>query len=474
MGGAERALDGGRTRISPVNRLPDGLGTRPVDPSIGEDTAALQAPAATLQAPAAASQAPAAPSQAPAAGDLADVRERGSARPETQSVSLRERASRERLRALWLELRWPLAVYGVSRLVLLATAIVETFFRRWTVWGELSNWDGQWYLRLLTQGYPNHVTHTQTPLGFLPLYPMLAWLPAHLAITPNWRAYEVAGLFVSLVTGAVAVVLIGRLATDWWGTAAGRRAVMLFCFFPGTVVFSMVYTEGLLLVCVAGCLLAMQRRRWLVAGTLAALSTAVGPVAVAVIPACAVSALVELWRKGWRDPEARRALIAPLMAPLGLIAFGLFLWLHAGTPMASYETQRYGWEETSTPLALLRDAEQLFRQAFPAAGTHPGVINANYIAGLIGAAILLGGLVLLVLRPRVPLPTLVWTLGVAVLTVTSAQTPPNARLLLCAFPAVIVYAQRLRGRWFNAVMVLNCLLFVGMSWFTFVGVDLRP
>lgn len=457
MGGAHRVRDRGRTRIASVNRLPDGLGTRPVDPSIGEDAAALQAPTAAGRASAAVVQAPAAAAQA----DKTAARQVPT-------------AARERRRQLWLELRWPLAVYGISRLVLLATAIVETFFRRWTLWHELSNWDGQWYLRLLTEGYPNHVTHTQTTLGFLPLYPMLAWLPAHLAITPAWTGYEVAGLFVSLVTGAVAIVLIGRLASDWWGEAAGRRAVLLFCFFPGTVVFSMVYTEGVLLVCIAGCLLAMQRRRWLLAGTLAALSTAVGPVAVAVIPACAVAALVELWQKGWRDPEARRSLIAPLMAPLGLIAFGFFLWLHAGTPMASYETQRYAWQESSTPLALLRDGEELFRQIFPAAGTHPGVINANYIAGLIGAAVLLGGLVLLVLRPRVPLPTLVWTLGVAALTVTSAQTPPNARMLLCAFPAVIVYAQRLRGRWFQAVMVLNCLLFVGMSWVTFVGVDLRP
>jgi hypothetical protein len=69
---------------------------------------------------------------------------------------------------------------------------------------------------------------------------------------------------------------------------------------------------------------------------------------------------------------------------------------------------------------------------------------------------------------------MMWTLGVAVLTSTSANTPPNARLLLCAFPAIIVYAQRLRGRWFTALMALNCALFVGMSWITFVGIDLRP
>ena len=60
------------------------------------------------------------------------------------------------------------------------------------------------------------------------------------------------------------------------------------------------------------------------------------------------------------------------------------------------------------------------------------------------------------------------------LTFTSAQTPPNARLLLCAFPAIIVFAQRLRGRWFTALMVLNVTLFFTLTWITVVGVDFRP
>jgi hypothetical protein len=442
-----------------VKRLPDVLGTRPVDPTVAEDTVALQAPTTA---------------------DLggtprATVPVRPRTGPELQGPAAAVASpQRARLRALALDLRWPLAVYGVSRLLILVTAIIETLVRRWDLWRELANWDGVWYLRVLTEGYPNHVSHAQTPLGFFPLYPLLAWGPAHLgSLSPGWNAYEVSGLAVSLITGACAVVLIGKLASSWWGADAGRRAVLFLCFFPGTVVFSMVYTEGLLLTLIAGCLLAMQRRRWLLAGVLAGFSTAVGPVAVAVIPACLVAAGIELWRHGWRDPGARRSLITPLMAPLGTIAFGGFLWIHAGSPFASYQAQRYGWGETSSPLALLRDAEELFRQVFPPAHT-TAIINSNYIAGLIGAAVLLAGLVLLLRRPHVPLPALVWTLGVAALITTSAQTPPNARMLLCAFPAIIVFAQRLRGRWFTALWALNCTLFVVMSWITLVGVDLRP
>jgi Gpi18-like mannosyltransferase len=406
-----------------VNTLPDVRGARPADVSVGEETAA------------------------PARADL---------------------------RRWWLTLRWPLAVYFGSRLLLLATALVESSFRGWTVWRELANWDGGWYLAITDSGYALHVSTTQNTLGFLPLYPLLTWLPAHLvSLTPGWHAYELSGLLISLLTGASATLLIWQLARTWWGDGDARRVLLFLSFFAGTVVFSMIYTEGLLLTLVAACLLAIANRRWLLAGVLAGLSTAVEPIAVAIIPVCVVAAAIELHRHGWRDRGARRALLAPLLAPVGLLSFAGYLWIHTGNPFSSYREQHIAWQESSSPLALLHTGEALWKQVFPPAHTY-AVINTNYVAGLIGAVILLGGLFLMLRAPRPSLPAIVWALGVAVLTFTSAQTPPNARMLLCAFPALVVFPQRVRGRWFTALMVLNILLFVSLSWFTFVKVDFRP
>ena len=372
-------------------------------------------------------------------------------------------------------LRWTLGVYLATRLGCLLLAIVETFFRTWTLWGMLSNWDGIWYLRVLTEGYPSHVSHAQTPLGFLPLYPLAVWPVAHLwSLDPTNHGYEIAGLIVSLITGAAATVCVQKLAARWWGTDASRRSVLLFCLFPGSIVFSMVYTEGLMLALVAGCLLALADRRWVLAGILAGCSTAVAPVAMAIIPACAGAALLELRRLGWRDRDARRALLAPALSPLGAIAFGVYLWIHTGSPFASYTAQRYGWQETSSPLALLHTAEHVVDEISASPSWAHLTVNTNYVAGLIGAVILLIGLFLIARRPRVSPAALLWTLGVTALTFTSAQTPPNARMLLCAFPAIIVFAQRLRGRWFTALMILNGLLLVTMSWVSLVGIDLRP
>jgi hypothetical protein len=339
---------------------------------------------------------------------------------------------------------------------------------------QLSNWDGGWYLGLAAHGYPTVVSHGQTTLGFFPLYSLAMWVVGH----AFFISFAMAGVLISLVTGFITTVLVQRLATGWWGEDAGRRSVLLFCLFPGSIVFSMVYTEGPMLALAAGAILALERRRWLLAGLLSGFATALGPVAIAIIPACAAASALEFGRVGWRAPSARRSLLAPLLAPLGLIAFGAFLWLWTGSPLASYTAQRYGWKESSSPFALYQTAHHFYYQVlhfFQQQNLHHPGINLNYPAGLIGGVVLAGGLILLYrIRPWISAPAIVWTLFIGLLTVTSANVPPNPRMLICAFPAIIVYARWLKGRAFTWVLLGSTVLLVAMSYVSFVGTGLRP
>jgi hypothetical protein len=382
---------------------------------------------------------------------------------------------RGRAIALAPRLRYPLAVYALARLLYLLVALADLLNKpHWSLGHELRNWDGKWYVATAAHGYFPYVYHGQSTLGFLPLYPALMWLVAHALFC----GYVVAGVLISLVTGALATVLIYRLATEWWGEAAARRGILFFCLFPGTIVFSMVYSEGLMLTLVAGSLLALERRRWVAAGLLAGLSTAVAPVAVAMIPACAVVAVREIRRRGRHDRQGWRALWAPILSPLGLVAFGVFLWLWTGSPMASFTAQHDGWQEHSSPLALYWTAHHLFEELAHLGPIDQLGINLNNVAGLLGAVFLAYGLVLLWRhRTRVPLAATVYTAGVALLTVTSDQTPPNPRMLLCAFPVLLVYAvdfDRRGGRAFRRLMVGAVGLLFVMSWISFVGTGLRP
>ena len=365
-------------------------------------------------------------------------------------------------------LRWPVAVYLSSRVLYLLVAIADSSLRHWTVKSELTHWDGVWFLRLAGLGYPNHVPSHQSPLGFFPLYPLLMWVVAHALAC----SLALAGLLVSGVGGLIATVLIQRLSIAWWGEQASRRAVLFFCFFPGSIVFSMVYAEGVLIALVAGSLLDLERRRWLLAGVLAGFATAAGPTALPIIAACALAALIELRRRGWGDRSARKALIAPLLAPAGIVALGAFLWAWVGTPFGTFHAQRVEWGEKTNPLALVTLVERLFKSIHFEPTFH---VNLNYPAGLLGAVFLVTAVVLLVkTRPRVSAPALLWTLGVGLLTVTSQNVPPNPRMLITAFPAVLVVAYRLKGRAFQWLMGVSVVLLIAMSVATYVGVTLRP
>lgn len=388
--------------------------------------------------------------------------------PARAAVPAPRPARRERRQLALGRFGLPVTVYLGTRLALLALAFIETAVRHRSVWEELANWDGRWYRALALGGYPTHVAHAQTTLGFLPVYALSMRGLAYLfgSVTPT--SVTVAGLIVSGIGGLLATLLVQELASGWWGPSTGRRAALLFCLFPGSVVFSMVYSEGLLLPLAAGCLLALQRRRWLLAGVLAGVATAVEPDALPLVLACAVSAGLELRRT---RGGSRRSLLAPVISLSGVVACGAFLWAWAGTPLANYQAQRYGWGEKTDPFALVHQASSLLREISFAHFDHP-TINLNLVAGLAGAVFLVGGIVLLLRRPRaVSIEALIWTAGVAFLALTSEFVPPNPRLLITAFPVVIVFARYVRGRW---LLVLNGALLIGMSYLTFYGHTLRP
>jgi hypothetical protein len=384
---------------------------------------------------------------------------------DTRAALLRARITYELAR-----LRPVLLTYLGTRLLLIVVALVEGALRHHSFGTEVANWDGKWYRDVALYGYPGHDFHTRTTLGFFPLYPIVMWAGSHLLSTTP----DVAGVIIALIGGLVATVLVERLCSGWWGEASGRRAAILFCLFPGSVVFSMDYSEGLLIALAAGCILALQHRKWLLAGSLAGLATAVGPDAAVLIVVCAVSAGLELRRRGWRDPAARNSLFAPLLSVLGIASFGIFLWARTGTPLASLHAQRYGWGERSDPLALVWQAKSLLKQISFTHFNHP-TINLNLVVGLIGVIVLVAGLVLLLRRPRlVSVEGLAWTLGIAFLTVISEYVPPNPRMLITAFPVVLVFAHYLKGRRYVALAVANGTLLVFLSALTFVGTTLRP
>jgi Mannosyltransferase (PIG-V) len=385
---------------------------------------------------------------------------------------------RARVTAITADLRWVLYLYLGTRVLLIGLALVEGAIRHHSVTHEFANWDGLWYRELANKGYPDHPSFVQSPLGFFPLYSLVIWVVGHSFAWTNTHgiiwAMTIGGVVVSMIGGLIATVIVYRLAASWWNEQSARRAAALFCVFPGSVVFSMVYSEGIMLPLIAGCLFALQRKRWVLAGILAGFSTAIEPAALAIVPVCVVSAALELRRRGWRLRDARRALLAPLLSLTGIGAFALFLWAWTGTPLATYQAQHHGWSETTSPLAIVHMTTRLADQLSFTHFDEPAV-NLNLVAGLVGAVLLIGVFVLMwYSRKRISIEAIVWTLCIGFLALTSSFTPPNPRILIIAFPSLMLLGHYVRGRGFRVLMWTNGVLLIVMSWLTFVGMTLRP
>jgi hypothetical protein len=236
----------------------------------------------------------------------------------------------------------------------------------------------------------------------------------------------------------------------------------------------MVYSEGLLLPLAAICIWALERRKWWVAGIAAGFGSAVQPVGLVLAPVCASAALVQLWRHGWRSREFRSSLKAPLLSVVGVVCFMAFMWAWAGNPFATYIAQHHGWGEKTNVLAMV-DLVQRMAPSFDLNHFNHPTIDLNLVFGVIGAVIMIVELVLLwFYRRELSLPAIVWTVAIIFLALTSEYTPPNPRMVITAFPGLLLFARYLKGRSFNLLIALNFVLFVVLSALTFVGFSMRP
>jgi hypothetical protein len=393
-------------------------------------------------------------------------------------VGARPRARPRLSAAARQELLWITTIYVAARGLLLLVAYLNGVFGHHNFLHELANWDGLWYRSVANHGYPDHVSYAQTNLGFFPLFPLAIYAveqPLMLIFNHDaiW-ASTVAGALISGVGGLIATVMVHRLAEGWWDRETARRATILFVVFPGSVVFSMVYSEGLLLPLAAGCIYALERRRWVLAGILAGFGTAVQPVGLVLAPVCLCSALLQWRRSGWSLRAARRAFLAPILSLTGVGAFMAFLWAWTGSPLATYIAQHHGWSETTTPLSLWNMAVKLSDQIDLSHFNQP-TINLNLVIGLIGGVVLLWWLVLVCfLRREISPEAILWTLAIAFLAYTSSNVPPLPRMLITAFPALMAVARYARGRWFRVIVWGNGVLLAGLSMLTFYGFTLRP
>ncbi|MFC8591700.1 hypothetical protein [Streptomyces atroolivaceus] len=290
-------------------------------------------------------------------------------------------------------------------------------------------WDSVWYQRIAEDGYGYTVTlpdgGVHPDLAFFPLLPALERGLA--AVTP--LTVQGAGIAVAWLAGLLAAWGIFAVGARLYGRRTGVVLAALWGAYPTAFVQSMAYTETLFTALAAWSLYAVLRDRWIAAGALCVLAGLTRPSAAALIAALALTAAVALvrqWRAGGRRGLPRRnarMLLGVCLAPLGWLAYVVFVAVREGSPFAYFDVQAQWGNSIDGGRAL---AAFIVGLPLPAA------------LGLCAALGLLGWLVYLCVRQRQPLPVLVYGIAVVVISlIGSGYFGSRPRLMMPAFPLLL-------------------------------------
>ncbi|MFD6275433.1 hypothetical protein ACFWFI_07650 [Streptomyces sp. NPDC060209] len=290
-------------------------------------------------------------------------------------------------------------------------------------------WDSVWYQRIAEDGYGYTVTlpdgGVHPDLAFFPLLPALERALA--TVTP--LTAQGAGIAVAWLAGLLAAWGIFAVGARLYGRRTGVVLAALWGAYPTAFVQSMAYTETLFTALAAWSLYAVLRDRWIAAGALCVLAGLTRPSAAALIAALALTAaavLVREWRAGERRGLLRRnarMLLGVCLAPLGWLAYVVFVAVREGGPFAYFDVQAQWGNSIDGGRALA---------AFIAGLPLPAAL------GLCAALGLLGWLVFLCVRQRQPLPVLVYGIAVVVVSlIGSGYFGSRPRLMMPAFPLLL-------------------------------------
>lgn len=348
--------------------------------------------------------------------------------------------SRPRAAAVSRVIAW----YALSRVLMLMTLALAAELTGRGFTSVLEAWDGPSYLQIAAHGYVLHqhlipsapgLAVNRWDIAYFPGYPLGVAL-LHLIGLP----VTFAAALLSCAGGLIAAVMVYELGRICFESTTGERAAQLFCLFPGALVFSWTYSEGLGLALGLSALVLLLKRRWLLAGLLAACAGAVhSDVAVALSAASVAAAGVAIMRqRDWRS------LAAPVIAPLGALAYLAYLQVATGSWRNWLATEQYGWmQHTDFGLHTLVMTVSYLE--------HPGSKAA--LVWLLSGACALALLGCLWLQ-RCPLPVTVMALAALAVAATSTDVGLRPRALLIAGAAVPAAAAALGERGTRIISLL--------------------
>ena len=215
-------------------------------------------------------------------------------------------------------------------------------------WDTFARYDSGWYHGIASQGYI-YGEGGRNNLAFFPLYPMLMRAGGTL-LGSRQEDFYFAGIVVSWLAFAGAMVLIYKLARLDLEERAAMRAVLYAAIFPFAYLFGLVYSESLFLLGLVGAVYAVRTKQWLWAALAGAAMTATRVTGVVALPGLALIA----WTAAGSDRRDQlRAALAIAGCTLGFVIYSAYNYALSGTPLAWYDAiTRWNYTPGHNPIAM--------------------------------------------------------------------------------------------------------------------------
>lgn len=238
------------------------------------------------------------------------------------------------------KITFPVLIFAVSRIAifLLASLAIAIFPTKThpDFLNAFSQWDGQWYLEILTKGYWYKGASVQSPVIFFPLFPMIGSVLTYLKFSPELSLFT-----ISNISSLGFFIFLWLLTKQKFGEKVANNTILYFAISPLSYIFSSLYAESLFFFLSCFFFYLAERKKYFVAGIIASLASATRPFGAMLFPAY----IFYLFRA---KKSFFQIFVYGVMSLLGLAAFCVYLYKLTGVIFPFVQVQHEAWHHIPT------------------------------------------------------------------------------------------------------------------------------
>jgi len=234
------------------------------------------------------------------------------------------------------------------------TVLEPTKLPSW-IW-SFGNFDGVHYLRIAQNGYRDAFYQ-----AFFPLYPLLIrffnFLPKNVSLDTRIfvdPSFFYTALAISNFCFLVGLIFFYKLLLLDFNKKIALLSVLVLLAFPTAFYFGSIYSESLFFSLLTLSLYLARKGRFFLASVAAGFASATRIIGLLLLPVLLIEVFQKYKDEGWNLNLLRNSIVGFLLAPLGFVAYLVYLKLNFDQPLLFLTAQPgFGAERSAGQLVFL-------------------------------------------------------------------------------------------------------------------------